>query len=158
MPKKYDKLGVPVEHGFDVRSGLPIDTRLVVTKVSDLTSPGTWGPGDLGNAYLGMTVTVLETGDLWVLTKSPVTEPDSWQPVGGNADQVSGDNVSVRIIQKAGRLTLVKVTEKTAEVSPETGDITSPGIVTDTGLKKALEYTKKLNENLETRVSGWREY
>lgn len=54
---------------FDVQAAAPIDTRVTVETVADLTNAEVWKAPD-GGVYLykGLTVSVQETGDVYVLT------------------------------------------------------------------------------------------
>ena len=52
--------------GFNITSTAPIDSRMLVEHEDDLISSTTW-PADKAPLYNGLTVTVKETGDIWVL-------------------------------------------------------------------------------------------
>lgn len=66
---KYRKYqgGVTFGQSFEIRSGSPMDDRLVVDSVADLTDSEVWLAGDNGYyTYKGMVVSVASTGDLYV--------------------------------------------------------------------------------------------
>lgn len=75
--------------GFNITSTAPIDSRMLVEHEDDLISSSTW-PSDKAPLYDGMTVTVKETGEIWVLkdiTKyTDKTTGEGWHKSGGDIE------------------------------------------------------------------------
>lgn len=68
--------------GFNITGQEPIDSRIVVSALSDLTTQETWNGVGL---YNGLVVAVTESSSLYVLkNRDDVTNPDSWVAVGGD--------------------------------------------------------------------------
>jgi hypothetical protein len=68
--------------GFNITGQEPIDSRIVVSALSDLTTQKTWN--DVG-LYNGLVVAVTESSTLYVLkNRDDVTNPESWVAVGGD--------------------------------------------------------------------------
>lgn len=68
--------------GFNITGQEPIDSRLVVGTLSDLTTQETWNGIGL---YNGLVVAVTESSTLYVLkNRDDVTNPESWVAVGGD--------------------------------------------------------------------------
>ena len=68
--------------GFNITGQEPIDSRLVVGTLRDLTTPETWK--DVG-LYNGLVVAVTESSTLYVLkNRDDVTNSESWVEVGGD--------------------------------------------------------------------------
>lgn len=68
--------------GFNITGQEPIDSRLVVGTLSDLTTQKTWNGIGL---YNGLVVAVTESSTLYVLkNRDDVTNPESWVAVGGD--------------------------------------------------------------------------
>lgn len=80
--------------GFNITAQGPIDSRMRVETVADLTS--VWGAE--APAYVGMVVTVSETGDLYVLVNEDAAQKDSWKRVGSDGlGTVTAENYSAAI-------------------------------------------------------------
>ena len=68
--------------GFNITGQEPIDSRIVVSALSDLTTQETWNGVGL---YNGLVVAVTESSTLYVLkNRDDVTNPESWIAVGGD--------------------------------------------------------------------------
>lgn len=68
--------------GFNITGQEPIDSRIVVSALSDLTTQDTWNGVGL---YNGLVVAVTESSTLYVLkNRDDVTNPESWAAVGGD--------------------------------------------------------------------------
>lgn len=68
--------------GFNITGQEPIDSRIVVSALSDLTTQETWNGVGL---YNGLVVAVTESSTLYVLkNRDDVTNPESWTAVGGD--------------------------------------------------------------------------
>lgn len=68
--------------GFNITGQEPIDSRIVVSALSDLTTQETWNGVGL---YNGLVVAVTESSTLYVLkNRDDVTNPESWAAVGGD--------------------------------------------------------------------------
>lgn len=77
--------------GFNITGQEPIDSRIVVSALSDLTTQETWNGVGL---YNGLVVAVTESSTLYVLkNRDDVTNPESWVAVGGD---VSADLSEVK--------------------------------------------------------------
>lgn len=75
--------------GFNITGQEPIDSRLVVSALSDLTTPETWNGVGL---YNGLVVAVTESSSLYVLNnRDDVTNPESWTAVGGDVTADLGE-------------------------------------------------------------------
>lgn len=78
--------------GFNITGQEPIDSRIVVGLLSDLTNESTWTGVGL---YNGLVVAVTETSSLYVLkNRDDVTNPESWVAVGGD---VSADVSQIKL-------------------------------------------------------------
>lgn len=68
---------------FDVKNAAPLDTRITVETYDNLTSADTWKAPD-NNIYLykGLTVSLQDTGDVYVLIADDYTQTSSWKKVG----------------------------------------------------------------------------
>ena len=75
--------------GFNISAQAPIDSRTRVEYESDLTNATTW-PADTAPLYNGLIVSVLETGDVWILKNvnnyTNITDGTGWIKVGANVD------------------------------------------------------------------------
>lgn len=72
---------ITMGNGFNITAQAPIDSRMVVEFVSDLTNEETW-PNDIAPAYNGMAVVVIEDASIYVLKDfENLTEISSWQKV-----------------------------------------------------------------------------
>ena len=68
--------------GFNITGQEPIDSRIVVSALSDLTNEATWNGVGL---YNGLFVAVTESSTLYVLNnRDDATNPESWTAVGGD--------------------------------------------------------------------------
>lgn len=68
--------------GFNITGQEPIDSRIVVSALSDLTTEETWNGVGL---YNGLVVAVTESSTLYVLkNRDDVTNSESWVAVGGD--------------------------------------------------------------------------
>lgn len=64
--------------GYNITAQMPLDSRVCVQKVSDLTADDSWG--DTHIPYSGMIVSVIETGDIYVLLDdSNPHDPNNWK-------------------------------------------------------------------------------
>lgn len=75
--------------GFNITGQEPIDSRIVVSALSDLTTQETWNGVGL---YNGLVVAVTESSTLYVLkNRDDVTNPESWVAVGGDISADLGE-------------------------------------------------------------------
>lgn len=75
--------------GFNITGQEPIDSRIVVSALSDLTTQETWNGVGL---YNGLVVAVTESSTLYVLkNRDDVTNPESWIAVGGDVSADLGE-------------------------------------------------------------------
>ena len=87
-------------NAFNIATNAPIDSRMRVEHVTDLTSSETW-PGDKAPLYNGMIVVVTDTSDIWVLKDvDNYNDLDlGWTKIGhleeGHGIIISGNTVSV---------------------------------------------------------------
>ncbi len=80
-----------LDYGFNFNIGAsgPVDSRMLVEYISDLTSASTW-PSASAPVYDGMQVVVKEDNNIYILTdKSNYTTLSSWKKIGGGG---SGDS------------------------------------------------------------------
>ena len=82
--------------GFNITGQEPIDSRLTVSVLSDLTSSATWEGVGL---YNGLTVSVQEDGSLWVLkNRDEYTNSDNWIKVGSDGSgSITAENYSAAV-------------------------------------------------------------
>lgn len=84
MARKYNTGNVQYGSTFDIGATRPIDSRLIVDKISDLTNPETW-PLETAPAYTGMPVIVLEDLSLYILKdEKHKDEIEYWKKAGGS--------------------------------------------------------------------------
>lgn len=75
--------------GFNITGQEPIDSRIVVSALSDLTTEETWNGVGL---YNGLVVAVTESSTLYVLkNRDDVTNPESWVAVGRDVSADLGE-------------------------------------------------------------------
>lgn len=87
---------------FEPRVGEPLDARLVVDYISDLTLLSTWNKGD-GNAYVyvGMVVSVIENNSIYLLKDLDYTQSSNWELIGNDGSDklvlhtIIDNNVSI---------------------------------------------------------------
>lgn len=77
--------------GFNITALGPVDSRTVVESIVDLTS--VWGPD--APAYPGLLVSVLEDGNLYVLTAEDATVAENWKLVGAGAGSMAVETLTV---------------------------------------------------------------
>ena len=113
--------------GFNIASIGPIDSRMLVEYERDLTNASNW-PSDKAPLYDGITVTVRETGDIWVLkdvNHSGDTESGlGWKKSGNvNIDDEATSSASTgsseKIVTELGK---VGFSVEIVDVLPESGD------------------------------------
>ena len=95
-----------LEPTFNVLGASPIDSRMRVQHESDLINPSTW-PTTGAPVFDGMAVSVIDTGEIWVLKDSAMytdkTTGKGWVKVGGSnyiageGINISGNTISVNI-------------------------------------------------------------
>ena len=77
MSKKYNNPTVTFPMYMKVGTTAPLDDRLVVETIADLTN------GTLDYPYVGMVVNIGGKEDLYVLNALPATNPDNWKRIAG---------------------------------------------------------------------------
>lgn len=88
---------------LEVNAGAPLDARSVVPTVADLTVAA-----NFQYKYIGMTVTVQATGDMYTLLTNDVTDIANWKQIGsggGGSSYTAGDGIDItndEISVKAG--------------------------------------------------------
>ena len=70
-----------ISSNIEPRLGAPLDARMVVPTLADLTTSDNWD-----YAYVGMLVAVQATGKLYILKATPVTTANNWVEVSGSTD------------------------------------------------------------------------
>ena len=102
--------------GFNITAEGPIDSRMVVEYISDLTT--VWNPD--APAYEGMIVSVLEDGNIYTLrNKEYYTDINNWKKIGSDGDSDSDSGSS-----GIGKYSLPVMTEEmknAALADPESG-------------------------------------
>ena len=83
--------------GFNITTEGPIDSRMVVEEILDLTT--VWD--EKAPAYVGMVVSVIEDGNMYMLQNKDFTDPDNWKMVGADVDiDVEGIKNSAKRLSK----------------------------------------------------------
>lgn len=129
--------------GFNIASIGPIDSRMLVEYESDLTDSSNW-PSDKAPRFNGMTVTVMETGDVWVL--KDVNNANNlnlgWKKVGGSTikEVIISDSGSAETVTLSSN-TLYTFTTRTSDLTLSLGTPTS-GIVNEYHLTITIGSTK----------------
>lgn len=95
----------------------PIDTRIVVDSINDLTS------GAIQFLYQGLVVNVKGTGDLYVLTTNArqANKIESWKKVGGEAGEIDPEDYLTYYQEKLGAVILDSVSGLSSIESPFIG-------------------------------------
>ena len=132
--------------GFNITAEGPIDSRMVVEYISDLTT--VWNPD--APAYEGMIVSVLEDGNIYTLrNKEYYTDINNWKKIGSDGDSDSDSGSS-----GIGKYSLPVMTEEmknAALADPESGfNKDSSYISVDDGSSLSGETTN----NTITSVNG----
>ena len=68
--------------GFNITASGPIDSRMVVERISDLTDKNVWNSE--APVYVGMVVSVLQDNNMYVLKEKDFTKLDNWKMVGSD--------------------------------------------------------------------------
>ena len=131
--------------GFNITAEGPIDSRMVVEYISDLTT--VWNPD--APAYEGMIVSVLEDGNIYTLRNKDFTDINNWKKIGSDGDSDSDSGGS-----GIGKYSLPVMTEEmknAALADPESGfNKDSSYISVDDGSSLSGETTN----NTITSVNG----
>ena len=102
---------------LEVLAGAPLDARLVVDTVADLTNSSTYP-----YHYIGMPVVVKATGDIYILVGNDPTDSENWKkPEGG------GGNIPTKtsdLINDSGFITDTDVPTAVSELTNDSGFIT----------------------------------
>ena len=72
--------------GFNIKSEGPIDSRMIVEFISDLTT--VWNSD--APSYEGMVVSVLEDGNVYVLQSEDFTQENNWKKIGSDSGSAIG--------------------------------------------------------------------
>ena len=133
--------------GFNITAEGPIDSRMVVEYISDLTT--VWNPD--APAYEGMIVSVLEDGNIYTLRNKKFGDINNWKKIGSDGD---GDSDSDSGSSGIGKYSLPVMTEEmknAALADPESGfNKDSSYISVDDGSSLSGETTN----NTITSVNG----
>ena len=68
--------------GFNITAEGPIDSRMVVECISDLTNRNVWNSD--APVYVGMVVSVIEDGNVYMLKNKDFTNSDNWKMIGSD--------------------------------------------------------------------------
>lgn len=124
-------------YGFNITAKGPVDSRLIVDSVSDLTS--VWGVD--APAYQGMIVSVLETGTAFILNGEDASVLDNWSELGSGTGSVTAENYSaakvIATAENIGQLVYVLNDEVIGEDTYAAG----PYVVSGAGLVSKLGTT-----------------
>jgi hypothetical protein len=90
---------------FEAQKAAPIDARMLVGQLSDLTNPTVWQANDGGTyVYPGMIVSVFDDSDfnngLYFLKELPFTDIDNWKKLGEGLEEIAGDPIQVIYAQE----------------------------------------------------------
>ena len=119
MSKKYTDAAVNFPMYFNMKTTSPIDDRLVVESVNDLTN------GTIEYPYVGIVVNIAGKEDLYILNKLPATVFDNWKRIKG-ADEVDSNITGVQTQLSTAVTNLTNLIDKTKK------DIIGDNDVTDT--------------------------
>ena len=81
------KNSINLGSGFNITSQGPIDSRMVVEYISDLTT--VWN--SYAPAYEGMVVSVLEDGNVYILQNNDYTQKNNWKKIGSDSSSGIGE-------------------------------------------------------------------
>ena len=81
------KNSINLGSGFNITSQGPIDSRMVVEYISDLTS--VWD--SYAPAYEGMVVSVIEDGNVYILQNNDYTQKNNWKKIGSDSGSGIGE-------------------------------------------------------------------
>lgn len=126
MARKYSNGTAAFAASFKYTSAIPIDNRMVVATLSDLTDDATWKTNGISAAYVGIAVYVESENALYVLTNAAYGTSDNWKKVA-TVDQVTGGTIYKGVKNS--------LTELNAVSSPSNGDmwyVTHAALETDT--------------------------
>lgn len=129
--------------GFNITGQEPIDSRIVVSALSDLTTEETWNGVGL---YNGLVVAVTESSTLYVLkNRDDVTNPESWVVVGGEGSGLVKDvaDLKTNLDQKVDKVegSSLITSEKLALIDTNASDIAG----LKSGLSAKLDNTATVN-------------
>lgn len=128
--------------GFNITAEGPIDSRMVVEKIEDLTT--VWNSD--APAFVGMPVSVIEDGNIYVLKDKDFTDFRNWKKQGSDVSIVGGSGVS-----KYSLPVMTDEMKNAALADPESGfDENSSYISVDDGSSLSGETTS----NNITAVNG----
>lgn len=100
-----------------VSENKPLDVRLVVNAVEDLTN------GTIPNLYTGIVVNVKGTGDLYILTSNArgASNINNWKKVGGGSGEINPEDYLSYYQEKLGAVILDSVSGLSSIESPFIG-------------------------------------
>ena len=129
---------------FEPGGQSPLDARLVVESLADLTAPETYADN---NVYNGMVVSVLATGGLYMLTNmSAVTSTSSWKALDSSA--ISADLTEIK-----NNIKTLQSDVKKVKVSAADASVTVTGGTDDNGTKVGVKLSANKGD-LELDTDG----
>lgn len=129
---------------FEPGGQSPLDARLVVEQLSDLTAPETYADN---NVYNGMVVSVLATGGLYMLTNmSAVTEQSSWKVLDSSA-------ISTDLTEIKNNIKILQADVKKVKVSAADASVTVTGGADKNGTKVGVKLSANKGD-LELDADG----
>ncbi len=146
---------------FNIGAKGPIDSRMRVEYISDLTSVWTTAIP----AYKGMVVTVLEDASLYVLSDDDAAVSSNWKKIDATATITSENYSSAKELAKADNLGQIIYVKKEETIGEETYSggpyiVTGEGTLSKLGTTSAsgdisgdVEKLKGDVSNLDTRVT-----
>ena len=124
---------------FEPRLGAPLDARIVVPTLADLTASG-----NFPYPYAGMVVAVQATSELYIYNGGTITSSDSWKKVGDSSLSGTVGSATKSVYLADGVITEVDYTLGT--------NVPSDAVFTDTDTKVTQSPTST-NANYEVLLS-----
>ena len=128
---------------FNITTPAPIDSRMRVEHETDLTDSSNW-PTATAPLYKGLTVTVMDTGDIWTLKNvnlyGDTSSGNGWKKVGTIKEVIISDVGSAETVTLSSNI-LYTFTTRTSDLTLSLGTPTS-GIVNEYHLTITIGSTK----------------
>ena len=131
--------------GFNITAESPIDSRMVVEFISDLTT--VWNSDS--PAYVGMPVSVIEDGNIYVLRNKDFSNINNWKKQGSEVEVHSTD-VS---FNPTSDVSATNVQDAIEEVASKVGLIPDDSITTDKVADGAITLDK-ISDDVKESIGG----
>ena len=143
-----------LDYGFNFNIGAsgPVDSRMLVEYISDLTSANTW-PSASAPVYDGMQVVGKENSSIYILTdKTNYTNLSAWKKVGSDGGGGSIGDVDGSTVKVSNKY--VNVTYPNNNVSTDTFQAINDGDTLDNSINKLEDNVVVLIKNINTLKSS----